>query len=143
MKNLNFFKTAPDTLKSILKVEETLKGKLDPILTELIKIRASQINGCAYCLNVHTKDAIKIGETEQRIFLLNAWQDTNLFSEKEKLVLELTEKLTLLSNNRIDEDLYERLAKYFTNEDFANIVLIISQINVWNIMNIAASRDIK
>ncbi len=82
-------------MKKVIAVETSLKGKLDPILVELIKIRASQINGCAYCLNMHTIDALKLGETNQRIFLLNAWQETELFTEKEKLVLELTSKTNI------------------------------------------------
>lgn len=78
-------------MKKVISVEASLKGKIEPILIELIKIRASQINGCAYCLNMHTIDALKLGETHQRISLHNAWQETELFTEKEKLVLELTE----------------------------------------------------
>lgn len=129
-------------MKKVIAVEASLKGKLEPILIELIKIRASQINGCAYCLNMHTIDALKLGETNQRIFLLNAWQETDLFTEKEKLVLELTEKLTLVHDNHIDDDFYQRLSKYFSNEDFAYMVAMISQINFWNRISISANRDI-
>lgn len=142
MKQLDFYKTIPDTMKHVLSVEASLKGKIDPILVELIKIRASQINGCAFCLNMHTVDALKIGETSQRIFLLNAWQETNLFSEKEKLVLELTEKVTLISESHIDDDLYDRLAKYFSPQEFAYMVAMIVQINSWNRFSIAVQRDI-
>ena len=116
--------------------------EIDPILKELVKIRASQLNGCAFCLNMHTIDALKIGETAQRIFLLNAWTETDLFDEKEKLVLELTEKLTLVADSHIDDDLYNRLAKYFTDKEFADLVLLIAQINVWNRINIATQNDI-
>lgn len=129
-------------MKKVIAVEASLKGKLEPILIELIKIRASQINGCAYCLNMHTIDALKLGETNQRIFLLNAWQETDLFTEKEKLVLELTEKLTLVHDNHIDDDFYQRLSKYFSNEDFAYMVAMISQINFWNRISISANKDI-
>lgn len=129
-------------MKKVIAVETSLKGKLDPILVELIKIRASQINGCAYCLNMHTIDALKLGETNQRIFLLNAWQETELFTEKEKLVLELTEKLTLVHDNHIDDDFYQRLSKHFSHEDFAYMVALISQINFWNRISISANRDI-
>lgn len=142
MKKLDFYKTIPETMKKVIAVEASLKGKLEPILIELIKIRASQINGCAYCLNMHTIDALKLGETNQRIFLLNAWQETDLFTEKEKLVLELTEKLTLVHDNHIDDDFYQRLSKYFSNEDFAYMVAMISQINFWNRISISANKDI-
>lgn len=129
-------------MKKVIAVETSLKGKLDPILVELIKIRASQINGCAYCLNMHTIDALKLGETNQRIFLLNAWQETDLFTEKEKLVLELTEKLTLVHDNHMDDDFYQRFSKHFSHEDFAYMVAMISQINFWNRISISANRDI-
>src|SRR5690554_796960 len=129
-------------MKKVIAVETSLKGKLDPILVELIKIRASQINGCAYCLNMHTIDALKLGETNQRIFLLNAWRETDLFTEKEKVVLELAERLTLVANNHVDDELYTKLSKYYTNEDFANLVLIIAQINTCNRINIATNNDI-
>lgn len=129
-------------MKKVIAVEASLKEKLEPILIELIKIRASQINGCAYCLNMHTIDALKLGETNQRIFLLNAWQETDFFTEKEKLVLELTEKLTLVHDNHIDDDFYQRLSKYFSNEDFAYMVAMISQINFWNRISISANKDI-
>jgi len=142
LKKLDFYKTIPETMKKVIAVETSLKGKLDPILVELIKIRASQINGCAYCLNMHTIDALKLGETNQRIFLLNAWQETDLFTEKEKLVLELTEKLTLVHDNQIDDDFYQRLSKHFSHEDFAYMVALISQINFWNRISISANRDI-
>ena len=143
MKKLNFFKTVPNGMKNLLNMETYIKEtNFDPILVELVKIRASQINGCAYCLNMHHIDALKIGETNQRIVLLDAWEETDMFSEKEKLVLELTEKLTLIANYHIDDDLCERLGKYFSNEDFANLVLMISQINTWNRINIACGHDI-
>ena len=142
MQKINLFKTIPDTMKHFLSLGISLKDKLDPILVELIKIRSSQLNGCAYCLNLHTIDALNIGETNQRIFLLDAWSETDLFTEKEKLALELTEKLTLVSDYEIDEDLYHSLSKYFTTEDFAYLVAIIVQINAWNRFNIATKREI-
>lgn len=144
MKHLNFFKVVPKDMNNLINMESYFHNdtKIDPITIELIKIRASQINGCAYCLNMHTIDALKLGETNQRIFLLNAWRETNLFTEKEKVVLELTERLTLVANNHVDDELYTKLSKYYTNEDFANLVLIIAQINTWNRINIATNNDI-
>lgn len=143
MKKLNMFKTVPETMKHVLAVETSLhNGLIDPITIELIKTRASQINGCAYCLNMHTVDALKVGETVQRTFLLDAWRETDLFNELEKVVLELTEKLTLVSQNHIDDDLYSRLSKFYSDEQFAYLVLMISQINLWNRLNIAVGNDI-
>lgn len=144
MKKINFFNVIPNAMKTLLAMEKYLaeETNIDKTTAELIKIRASQINGCAYCLNMHTIDALKLGETKQRIFLLNAWQDTNLFTEKEKVVLELTERLTLVSDHLIDDDLYLRLSKFYNDVDFANLVLFISQINTWNRINIAVNNDI-
>ena len=143
MKHNNFFTSVPKGMKSLLDQEQYFTTtSIKPITQELIKMRVSQINGCAYCLNMHSIDALKMGVTNQRIFLLNAWEETDLFNEEEKVTLELAEKLTLVANNRIDDDLYARLAKFYTVDDFANLVLIISQINTWNRINIAANNDI-
>ncbi|HZJ87241.1 MAG TPA: carboxymuconolactone decarboxylase family protein [Erysipelothrix sp.] len=143
MKHDNIFARVPNGTKALLEMEKYFTTiDIDPIIKELIKIRASQINGCAYCLNMHTVDALKIGETPQRIFLLNAWHETDLFSEKEKVTLELVEKLTLVTEHHIDEDLYSRLSKYYDKEDFANLLLLITQINTWNRLNIAYQNDI-
>lgn len=143
MKKDNFFKTVPNAMKHLLNLEETLgKSSIKPITKELIKIRASQINGCAYCLNMHTVDALKLGETNQRIFLLNAWRETDLFTDEEKTTLELVERLTLPTSHHIDEKLYDDLSKYYSDEEFAYLVLMISQINTWNRINIATMNDI-
>lgn len=111
-------------------------------MKELIRIRASQINGCAYRLNMHTVYALKLGETNQWIFLLNAWRETDLFTDEEKTTLELAERLTLPTSHHIDEKLYDDLSKYYSDEEFAYLVLMISQINTWNRINIATMNDI-
>lgn len=143
MKKTNMFTLVPQGMKNLLNMEQYfVDTPIKPLIQELIKIRVSQINGCAYCLNLHTVDALKLGETAQRIFLLSAWRETDLFTEEEKVTLELAERLTLISENRIDDDLYVRLSKYYSMEDFSNLVLIISQINTWNRINIATNKDI-
>lgn len=94
---VNILKTAPEAYKAMMGLEKFLAStSLNPIHKELIKIRASQINGCAYCINMHTRDARKIGETEQRIYLLNAWRETQLYSEEEQAILAMTEEITLI-----------------------------------------------
>ena len=144
MKHLNFFKVVPNAMKNLIAMEKYFNSitNIDKLTIELIKIRASQINGCAFCLNMHTIDTLKLGETNQRIFLLNAWQETDLFSEKEKVTLELTERLALASEHFVDEDLYNRLANFYDDVDFSNLVLMIAQINTWNRINIATNSDI-
>jgi len=99
---------------------------------ELIKIRASQINGCAYCLDMHTKDALKNGETTQRIFLLNAWRETVLFTEEEKVVLSMTEEITLIHANGLSEETYKRAEQFFDKNIIAQIIMAIVTINAWN-----------
>jgi len=98
---------------------------------DLIKIRSSQINGCAFCIDMHTKDARKAGETEQRIYALNAWRDTKFFSEEERAILALTEEVTLISNHVTDET-YEQAAKVLEETYLAQVILAIITINVWN-----------
>lgn len=110
---------------------------------ELLKIRASQINGCAFCLDMHTKDALKQGETNQRIFLLNAWRETSLFTEQEKAVLAITEEITFISQNGLSEETYI-LAKQLFEEDYiAKIIMAVVAINAWNRIAISTNKQIE
>ncbi|TJZ53206.1 carboxymuconolactone decarboxylase family protein [Sphingobacterium olei] len=99
---------------------------------ELIKIRASQINGCAFCIDMHTKDALKSGETTQRIFLLNAWQETDKFSAEEKALLAITEEVTLIHQHGLTEITYDLAKKFFSEELIAQIIMAVVTINAWN-----------
>lgn len=138
------FDLAPKAMQNMIKMEDYIHNdtNIEPLMYELIKIRVSQINGCAFCLDMHTKDALKQGETPQRIFLLDAWRETRLFSEKEKLVLELAELVTLIHNSYVSPELYEDLSKYYSEKDVADLLIIINQINAWNRLNIATHQDI-
>lgn len=138
------YELVPKAMQFMIKTEEYLakETNIEPLTYELIKIRVSQLNGCAFCLDMHTKDALKLGETQQRIFLLNAWRETKLFSEREKLVLELAEAVTFIANNYISPELYEDLGKFYTEKDIADLLIIINQINAWNRLNIATHQDI-
>jgi len=144
VKKINFFKTAPKGMENILKMETYFheESTIAPIIRELIKIRVSQINGCAYCLNMHTFDALKIGETPQRIFLLNAWWETELFSEKEKAALNLAEHLTMVASEGAPEEIVKEVLNHFTEREFVDLVLMTTQINTWNRINIATHNDI-
>ena len=99
---------------------------------ELIKMRASQINGCAYCIDMHTKDALKNGETQQRIFLLSAWREVNLYTEEERVVLAMTEEITLISQHGLTPETYQRAKQFFDENDIAQIIMAIVTINAWN-----------
>ena len=111
---------------------ESMKSGLERQLLELIKIRASQMNGCAYCIDMHTKDARAAGETEQRIYALNAWRETPFYSERERAALEWTEALTLISQNDVTDELYDRVRQHFSEEELVSLTMAVITINGWN-----------
>jgi AhpD family alkylhydroperoxidase len=134
---INIEKTAPAGYKAVLGLEKFIESTLLTIThKDLIKIKASQINGCAFCIDMHTKEARKAGETEQRIYALNAWRDTPFFSEEERVILALTEEVTLISDHVTDET-YEQAAKVLEEAYMAQVILAIITINVWNRIGIA------
>lgn len=123
----------PESFKGMYALSASLsKPGLTPLQKELIKIRASQINQCAFCLNMHTRDALKIGETQQRIFLLNAWRETDLFSDEEKALLALTEEVTLISKHGVSNATYNEAKKFFSDDVIAQIIMSTVVINSWN-----------
>lgn len=129
---VNILKTTPEAYKAMMALERFIAStSLSPIHKELIKIRASQINGCAYCINMHTRDARKLGETEQRIYLLNAWRETKLYTEEEKAILALTEEVTLIQNH-VSKETYDNARRLFDEEYIASIIMMITTINAWN-----------
>ena len=105
---------------------------LEHPLLELVKTRASQINGCAYCIDMHTKDARAAGETEQRLYALSAWRETPFYTERERAALEWTEALTLISDNDVPDSLYEAVRQHFTEQELVNLTMAIITINGWN-----------
>lgn len=132
-KRVNINETEPQAIKAMLALEGYLTtSQLSNTEKELIKIRASQINGCAFCIDMHTKDALKYGETNQRIFLLNAWRETNLFTEKEKVILSMTEEITLIHNQGLSEASYQKALHLFDKNQIAQIIMAIVTINAWN-----------
>lgn len=130
----NWTTVHPAAYKEGIGMEESLQNSfLTPIQKELIKIRASQINGCAFCLNMHTKDAIKYGETPQRIFLLNAWRDAKeLFTEEEQIILQITEEVTLINKKGLSEETYQKAKIIFDESQLADIIMAAIVINMWN-----------
>jgi len=130
---LNYAKIAPEALKAMLELERYVADSgLERSLYELIKTRASQINGCAYCLDMHTKDARKAGETEQRLYGLNAWWETPFYPERERAGLEWTESLTLISKNNISDLLYASTREHFNEKEMVALTMAIVAINGWN-----------
>ncbi|GAB4054275.1 carboxymuconolactone decarboxylase family protein [Spirosoma litoris] len=126
-------------------VKQQASFGLDPILTELIKMRVSQLNGCGYCLNMHAKEARRIGETEQRLYTLSAWWETPFFTEIEQAVLRFTEELTQLTNKGVSDDVYDKVVSLLGEQKVAQIILVINTINSWNRIAVAthmvADRD--
>jgi AhpD family alkylhydroperoxidase len=135
---MNFFQAAPDTIKALGALETQIQSTgLEKSLIELVKIRASQINGCAYCINMHTEDARKRGETEQRIYLLSAWRESPLYSERERAALAWTEAVTLISDTHAPDETYKEVRGQFSEEETVNLTMLIATINAWNRLAIA------
>jgi AhpD family alkylhydroperoxidase len=112
---------------------------LDPKLLELVKTRASQLNGCAYCLDMHSRDALELGESPRRLFVLDGWRETDLFTEQEQAALALTEAMTKLSATQtVPDDVYEQAAKVFTEDQYRAVAWEIIAINSWNRMTITS-----
>jgi AhpD family alkylhydroperoxidase len=122
----------------LLAIENILHGSsLGSRLQHLVKTRASQINGCAYCLDMHTKDARAEGESEQRLYALDAWRETPFFDERERAALEWTEAVTRISENRVPDDVYELVKGHFSEQELIDLTFAITNINAWNRLNIA------
>lgn len=132
-KRLNYRTVAPQALKGMMALEKYVAGSgLEHRLYELVKLRASQINRCAYCLDMHSKDARKAGETEQRIYALSAWKETSFYTERERAALAWTEAMTLISENDMSDALYQEVTKHFNDQDLVALTMAIVAINGWN-----------
>ena len=132
-KRIDIQQLEPDAFKAMFALENYLQNsRLSKTHFYLIKIRASQINGCAFCIDMHSSDALKQGETAQRIFLLNAWKDTGLFTEEEKTILAMTEEVTLISQNGLSEQTYRLAKQFFDENQIAQIIMAVVTINAWN-----------
>jgi AhpD family alkylhydroperoxidase len=130
---VNFHQAAPDTINALRALEAQVQAAgLEQSLIELVKIRASQINGCAYCINMHTQDARKHGETEQRLYLLNAWREAPAYSNRERAALAWTEAVTLISETHAPDDVYDELRSQFSETETVNLTMLIATINAWN-----------
>lgn len=135
---LNYQSFDPDSLKAMRELEKyTRNSGLEHNLLELIKTRASQINGCAYCLDMHTKDARKAGETVQRLYGLSAWREAPYYTERERAALAYTEFVTLVADKNVPDDIYENANKHFSEKELVALTMAIIAINGWNRLAIA------
>jgi AhpD family alkylhydroperoxidase len=129
----------PGIMRALLGLERQVRqAQLDERLLDLVRMRASQINGCAYCLDMHSKDARANGETEQRLYGLDAWRETPYYSARERAALEWTEALTLVADTGVPDEVYERVREQFSEDELVHLSLAIVSINGWNRLNIAA-----
>jgi AhpD family alkylhydroperoxidase len=136
---INLMTVNPAIIHAMLSLEKQVsKGGLDNKLLDLVRMRASQINGCAYCLDMHSKDARANGENEQRLYGLNAWRETPYYSARERAALEWTEALTLVTEGHVPDEMYERVRQEFSEDELAHLSLAVVAINGWNRLNVAA-----
>lgn len=130
---LNAYKVDPRAMKAMMGLEDYVQESgLERSLIDLVKTRASQINGCAYCIHMHTRDARNLGETEERLYLLDAWHESPLYTERERAALAWTEAVTLVSQTHVPDDVYEEVRQQFTEEELVKLTLLVATINAWN-----------
>jgi AhpD family alkylhydroperoxidase len=135
---LSYEKAAPGALRAMLSLEKYVQESgLERSLLELVKTRASQINGCAYCIDMHTKDARAAGETEQRLYALNAWRETPFYTDRERAALAWTEAVTLVHNGHVPDEVFQQAQEQFTDNELVNLTTAVVAINGWNRLAIA------
>ena len=139
---MSFFETAPEIYQAMVALDRAAQKGFDPTLAELVKIRASQLNHCAFCIAMHTRDARKAGETEQRIYLLSAWEEAGaFFTAKEQAALALTEAVTVLTDGFVPDAVYQRAAEHFDEAELARLIGLILTINAWNRIAVTTRMD--
>ena len=130
---MNPYQAAPEAMKAMGALESYVQTcGLDASLIDLVKTRASQINGCAYCIHMHTRDARARGETEERLYLLDAWHESPLYSDRERAALAWTDAVTLVAQTHIPDAVYEEVRRHFAEEELVNLTLLVATINAWN-----------
>lgn len=130
---LNFYKASPDAAKALMALESALpRLSIEPLLIDLVKLRASQINGCAYCVDMHTHDARKKGETERRLYAVAVWRETPFFTPRERAALAWTEALTRLPDTHAPDTDYAQMREAFNDQESVDLTLVIGAINIWN-----------
>ena len=132
-KRINYLESAPQAMKAMMGLEEAASQSVLPVsLRELVRIRASQINGCAYCIDMHTTDALKDGETPRRLMAISAWEETPFFDARERAALLWTETLTLVAEKHAPDAIYEEVAAQFNEQELSELTFVIAAINAWN-----------
>lgn len=140
---IDYAKVGHDRLSGLYKLEAYVRHSgLEESLVNLVKMRSSQINGCGFCLDMHSKDARAAGETEQRLYVLPAWREAPFYTDRERAALEWTEALTLISQNDVPDELYERVRAQFSEKELVDLTLAIAAINTWNRLSISLRTEV-
>jgi len=140
---IDYSKVGPGASKAVLGLETYVRhSSLEHSLVELVKLRASYINGCAYCVDMHSKDALAAGETEQRIFAVPVWRETPFFTPRERAALAFTEAVTLISEDGVPDDVYDAAREQFSEQEMVDLTIAIATINVWNRVAITFRSDV-
>ncbi|MGX1884170.1 carboxymuconolactone decarboxylase family protein [Streptomyces sp. NPDC055287] len=138
---LNFAKAAPKAFRAVIGLDAAAREGLDPTLVELVQIRASHVNHCAYCLHMHTSDARKAGESEERMHMVAVWKEAkHFFTEKEQAALALTDAVTLIADGGLPDDVYARASAHFDDRELAQLLALIFTINTWNRIALATAK---
>jgi len=137
---MNIGREAPALARALVALEREIR--IDPALRELVKLRASILNGCAYCIDMHTKDARKAGESEQRLYAIAAWNEAPFFSERERAALALTDAVTLIADTHVPAAVYDEAARHFDPEELAHLIWQIAAINAWNRTAVATRQTV-
>ncbi|HEY9480083.1 MAG TPA: carboxymuconolactone decarboxylase family protein [Gemmatimonadaceae bacterium] len=142
-RRINYGQAAPGAMSAMMGLQNYIqKSGLEPSLLELVKLRASQINGCAYCLDMHSKDARAAGETEQRIYVLSAWREAPFYTPRERAALAWTEAVTLISEGGISDDLFNDVRAQFNEKELVDLTMAVVTINGWNRLAISLGADV-
>ena len=129
---MDFTKVAPEAYKHLIALEQTIAPKIDKTLYHLLKVRASQINGCAFCIGMHTDEALRDGEMIERLMMLDAWDESSLFNDKERALLEWVEEVTLISEGHARKEAFDALKTHFSEDEVVWLTLAAAMINTWN-----------
>ncbi|MEH1168212.1 carboxymuconolactone decarboxylase family protein [Micromonospora sp. CPCC 205539] len=132
MQRMNAAEVAPKAYQAVLGLEKYVQANVDHTVLELVKLRASVLNGCAYCVDMHSRDALANGESSRRLFAVSAWRESSLFDERERATLALTDAVTRLGEHGVPDDVWEAAAKVWSEKELADLVVAIATINVWN-----------
>ncbi|UOB18952.1 carboxymuconolactone decarboxylase family protein [Abyssalbus ytuae] len=144
VKRIQIDRVEPSAYKGMFTLEQYLQeSELSNTHKNLIKIRASQLNSCAFCINMHTKEALTNGEKPQRIFLLNAWKESGLFTNEEKIILQLTEEITLIHTHGLTDNTYQKAIQYFGENYLAQIIMAVTIINAWNRISVSTHKPVE